>query len=205
MFNFLNAHIPNSPDIFCPMPKWVYQTLVRNKINVMEFRNYGKIRSVLSLNDLRDWALSFAAFTDLSNTHRVNNLFGYSDKTDFAKHFTNLSNEQLKELKISVMPIVGAEESVSYIKNRFTLPADEAPHKVISLDGETSCYNFVNDIDVVYVIIDEGIINTLQTKQGAFDFSKKCVQQFYSMMPLSDVSCLGIYSVYLKELQGSVL
>jgi hypothetical protein len=199
MNNFQKAYIPNSPNVFCPIPKWVYQTLVKNKINVMEFRNYGKVRSVLSLNDLRDWALADAAFDTLRITYKQDYLFGWTSGREFTAHFPILTDEQRKELEYSVKPLVGTEENIAYIKNRLIVAEDVMP----SL--ETSAYKFVNDVDVIYLVIDEGIINTLQTKKGAFDFSKKCLEQFYSMMSMADASNLGIYSVYLKELQGSVL
>lgn len=171
----------------------------------MEFRDYGKVRGVLSLNDLRDWALVDVAFDTIRTTYRQDFLFGWESYRDFSKHFPILTDDQRKELEYSVKPLVGTEENIAYIKNRLTATEDATPVADTAPEQETPGYTFVRDIDVIYVIIDEGVINTLQTKKGAFTFSKKCLEQFYSMMPMADASGLGIYSVYLKELQGSVL
>jgi hypothetical protein len=166
----------------------------------MEFRNYGKVRSILSLNDLRDWALADAVFDDLRKFYRQDHLFGWSLGRNIDSHFPILNEDQRKELEYSVKPLVGTAENLAYIKNRLTMSEDVMP----GIDKEVLTYTFVKDIDVIYLIIDEGIINTLQTKKGAFIFSKKCLEQFYSMMSMSDASELGIYTVYLKELQDSV-
>jgi hypothetical protein len=190
----------------CPIPRWIYQILVRNKIDIMDFRNYGKVRGVLSLNDLRDWAYVDEAFSPLYATYGNKNLFWF-EGFKLSYHFQNLTVEQLKELEYSVQPLVGMEENKLYMRNRLTTMQDGMP--VVEIEDafgiESKTYTFVKDTHVVYIIVDEGIINTLQTKKGAFNFSKKCVDQFYSMMSSGRASSLGIYSVYLKELQGSVL
>lgn len=191
--------------VMLPIPSWVYSTLIRNKINVMDFRNYGKVRSVLSLNDLRDWALAAVAFDTLEKTYRKDSLFGYYNYKDISSYFENLTDDQRKELEYSVKPIVGTEESISYIKNRLTISQDQC-HDLVSSseDKEALTYTFVKDVDVFYIVIKEGVINTLETREGVLAFSKKCLEQFYSMMSAGDASSLGIYSIYLKEIQRSV-
>jgi hypothetical protein len=184
------------------MPNWVYQTLVKNKINVMDFKNYGKIRSVLSLNDLKDWALAVRSLDTLKANYRLPYIFKGIWESNFIFNFEKLTTEQEQELHYSVLPLVGTEENINYIKNRLSCVPDE---EMVLVDQERISYKFVQDIDTLYIIVDTGFIDTLQSKEGAFRFSRDCVRQFYLSMPLYSLSELGIYTIYLKEIQASSL
>jgi hypothetical protein len=184
------------------MPKWVYQTLVRNKINVMDFKNYGKIRSVLSLNDLKDWALAVRSLDPLKTNYRLPYLFSDKWESNFQSNFENLTIEQANELHYSVLALVGTEENINYINHRLSEAVNEDG---LPTSYEQDTYKFVQDIDTLYIIVDTGFINYLQSKEGAFKFSKDCIRQFYLSMPLYSLSELGIYTIYLKEIQASSL
>lgn len=169
-----------TPMCVMAVPEWIYRKLIRNKMNTIDLKDYGKMRSILSLDDLAEW---FYVNDRLSVDKQL------LSNTLLEKNWTSISSEQLTEVMNSVLPLSGSEE-IAHSANT-------------KLNGSNpmsdSYYKFINIDTTIYVVLSEGFIKHLQDQNSLNDFVSNYLKQCYAMASVSDVSKLSIFQVYLKQ------
>jgi hypothetical protein len=162
------------------VPDWIYRKVIRNKLNTIDLKDYTKMRSILSVDDLAEWFY-------------LNDRFGINKQVLSNKvlesNWHNISTSQLAEVMNSVLPLSGSEE-IAHSANT-------------KLQGSNSMsdsyYKFIVIDTTIYVVLSEGLMTHLQTRENMSMFIENYLKQCYAMASVSDVSKLSIFQLYLKQ------
>lgn len=162
------------------VPGWIYRSILRNKLNTIDMNNYAKIRGVLSVDDMAEW---FYANDQLKvQGCRLSDSYLDSNWEDF-------SPAHRAEVNNSVLPLSGSEPIADNVKTKL------ATSNTVS-DGQ---YQFVTVSNILYVILNEGFMNTLKDPTAQKEFVRSYLKQCYAMAAVHTVSQCSIFDLYMKQ------
>lgn len=160
------------------VPGWIHRSLLRNKLNTIDMVDYRKMRQVLSLHDMAEWFY-------MNDRFMVDNTRISSQFVDSVWH--SFTPQDRVEHQSSVVPLSASEEIAS-----------SANQKLMANTVSDSFYQFVQTTDVLYVVLNEGFMVSLQDTEKKNQFVKDYLKECYAMAPVACVSSLGIFSLYMK-------
>lgn len=160
------------------VPGWIYRNVLRNKLNTIDMMDYRKMRQVLSLDDMAEWFYMNDSFK--IDKHTLSSFY-----VDSIWH--SFTPEDKLEYSNSVVPLSASEEI-----------ACSANQKLMANAMSDTCYQFVRTTDVLYVVLSEGFMASLQDTEKKVQFVKNYLKECYAMAPVADVSMLGIFGLYMK-------
>jgi hypothetical protein len=165
------------------IPEYIHKALLRNKFNTMDLKDYGKIREVLSLEDLA--TLEKFQSSEILAAY-CGSSFQYSFKTP----------EEKNEFERSVVTLSKTEEIKSsitaYLRNESSLTSDKVPYQFIVLNDQIS------------IIIGEGFLSHVEKSGNRLDFTKDILKLLYTKNSISNVSTTSTFKNYLLGLQKAV-
>ena len=140
----------NEMSIFV-VPGWIHRALQRHKFSNRDLLDYGKIRSVVSLDDMAEWF-------HLNDQFKVDNTTLSSTYLDH--HFFSASAEQKKEIRQTVVQL-SFDES---IKNSATTRLFHA-HGMDKPISDEELYEFITIDQTLFVVLNEGFGNIISHHQ----------------------------------------
>lgn len=171
------------------IPGWIYRSLLRNKFNIVDVANYGKLRKILTLDDLATYV---AANDRLKiNSSRISTALPYSNL------FISMSSEERIEYERSVLSLSETEAIALTMFNSL-----RGEHLELNSMSEP-LYKFISTEDTIFVIINEGFLSKIADFE--FEFVKQYIKQCYSVLPIHEVSKISLFSEYIKHLNKASL
>lgn len=168
------------PPYIVIMPGWVYRSIIRNKLNIIDASNYSKMRKILSLNDIAEWQNANA-----SVNVQKEYLGGFGELI-----FENMNDSEKNEMKNTILPLSGSIQIAENVKIKLSVINDMV---------ETA-YQFIRNNNTLYVILNEGFLSKTTDRRYTMDFVKNYLAQCYSLTTIHEVSKMSIFKLYIKLL-----
>jgi hypothetical protein len=164
------------------LPGWIHRSLLRNNLNTVDVSDYAKMRKILSIEDFAEWV-------QLNDIFKLDNQAYVSTTTlDQLFNSSTLTKDQIVEYRNSVLPLSGTDDIAKTTLNK--LCASNSMSK-------NAC-NFIATGDNNFVVLNEGFINSINTKESKLDFIRKYLEFCYSLYSVKRVSLTSIYDLYVK-------
>ena len=170
-----------SPIKIIVLPDWIHRSLIINNLDLQALTEYDKIKSIMSLYDMAGWLY-------LNAKYQLDKSYLSSTNAEFT--FKDLTLEQKLELEKSVLPLSGTEDIAKSMLERLTSEGH--------IDNK--CYNFITTADTIFVIVFPGFINTMSDSNKKLEFIRDYLKECYKIMPISVVSSVSLFSLYIKSL-----
>lgn len=163
------------------IPQWIHRTLVRNSLTLMDLFNYGKVRKVMSLDDLAELVY-------------VNEQVQIDKKTIgnnwLDSHFHYMTEAERAEYNRHVLNLSFSEDVKSSVNAKLlgSNPMNEQNYTFVYIDN------------ILFVLIGEGFLKTMENNDNKEEFVKNYLTKCYEFLPVAKVSELSMYSLYLRQL-----
>ena len=168
----------DTPRIYV-IPGWIYRSIIKNKINVIDKTDYTEVRKVLSTDDLASWFY-------LNNNFKVNG--ANLSNTDLYSLFLKLSEENDLEVKTSIVPLIDLKDVVNRTIERLT-----ATNNMTDSD-----YSIISNQNFILVVLNEGFLSSIQKKENLYQFVISYLKSCYALMPIAEVSYLSLFNLYVN-------
>jgi hypothetical protein len=164
------------------IPGWIYRSIIRNNLNIVDVTSYTKMRQILSLEDFSEWVY-------VNDILKIDNQAYISTNTlDGLFNNTTLSREQISEYNNSILPL-SSTDSI----------AKSTSHKLLndnSMDDKS--YSFIAGGEINCVILNEGFLSNINNFSNKLQFIKDYLKMCYSSYPIKRVSMISIFNLYVK-------
>lgn len=184
------------------VPYWIMDALRRNNFNTMDIFDYGKLRKMLSIEDMAQFlcvvnGAYLAKFKDSS----LNYLRG--SYVEFEKAISNtMTTEQKLEMDEVIQPLISAQATKDAVIDRlsdlkFGARADEEYQTVIDADSK-----------FIVVTIKRGILNALEDRayllKCVSDYLKALYTHVSTEVVASTYPYKTVFASYIGQLKSSV-
>lgn len=161
------------------VPSWIYKAILRNKLNIADIQDYGKMRHILSQDDLISWAYLNDIYTLRKRRLTLNSLVElFSGQVNPEYYLTVQPSSTLQENAFAVM---------ERLKDTYSMTS-----KV------NSTYEFITVNDMMLVILHEGFEQSVQDLEGLLSFLRDYMKALYKTATIPDASYSPLYSLYLE-------
>ena len=187
-----------NPSSFFIIPTWLYRTIVKNKLNLIDVIDYKKARKIFSTHDLAE--LFFINTNDRSNPFRYLSSSAWDDSRpetlDFFFDNSTITAEEMLEIRHTVIPLSQSAEIASSVKGRFegTPPNGVTDYSFIPVNN-----------GIIFTILNEGILKSLLDPEYMLNFMRSCLKQQYSVDTIASVSNNATFEKYLNLLLPTVI
>lgn len=174
------------------IPYWVRKVLKQNKLNYVDVRDYKKLRSIMSLEDIVDFYSCLSIFDDsieidsAANRSILNSVYETNDPM------------LITEFKVSILPLLHSVDVISNLRDRLS---EDNPITPISIDWNDTYTIEASSQRVIFIFINKGFIDTLSVNAGKQHFLTAYLKMLYSFKPIHLVSKCGVFKEYVKTLQ----
>lgn len=173
---------------FILVPFWVQDAVERNKMSMSDVLDYGKMRAIMSLEDL-------ASFLSIQKADKLN-LFKASYNPELLDNWkSTVQDGQREELDSTVIPLSYKPEIVQSSYERLQ-----------PVEGQTvDCTWQLKDFsrNTFAVVMYPGFEQNIKLKDSALALMRKILEIFYGYYEVHRVSQLPLFGEYLKLLQVS--
>ena len=170
------------------VPYWVENVLKRNRLAFTEVLNYGKMRGLMSVEDL-------SAFLYLQRADKID-LFKNAVNTYLLSSWEQTrSSDEKTELVSVVVPLSYSEETVNDVVERLSQ---------VQEDTEQNAYDIVDFAREAFVVVlRKGFMQSMATPVKQLDFVRDLLKLYYCYYEPHEVSSLQIFQNYLDRLNTS--
>lgn len=178
------------------IPGWIYNRIIRNKLNIVDINCYSKMREILSLNDLAEWRYLNDEYKIEDSFLSTITMFNYKEKgmsflnSGYASSITEeQKNEVFASLDILCTSSEIKESCISKLNN--TNHYDDKFYMFIPCSNNT-----------LYLVLNEGFETYLNLNESnnKLLFIREFIKNCHNMMPECDVIKLPAYRIYLRQL-----
>lgn len=175
---------PNALKVYT-IPRWIYKSIIRNKLNIIDVADYSYIRSILSNSDLIDWV-------------EINDFYKFLGKYKLSTHslenlFKSVSEAELTQYRTSISPL-------SQLGNTVKRLTADLPD-VNTMTHEPS-YQFVLVNTTLLVILGETFFTKATDEEFVFGFVQDYLKECYKIAPIPEVTNqTDVFSLYLTLLK----
>lgn len=153
------------------IPRWIYQALVRQRVDLSQLLNPDTVTPVLSRDDLAEWIY-------VNDDYHINK--------------TRISNVTLRLL------FKDDTSQMDYIRDRVKARLGVNDNTVTA--GIPKCYETINVNDLTLVILDEEFERVLGDTDSLLDFIRQYLKAHCRVLTLLEVSQLPLHSLYIALL-----
>lgn len=208
--------IRNSLRIFL-VPDWIFKSFTA-KYNLMEIHEYGKLRSVVSANDVAHLEiLRLSMFSKMEQSKLGVGELGYSLRSFiqdclYGDAAVELATDQHRiEIRNTVEFLVRQPDVIEEAVNRFkklepinSCDVVEAGSYWSLLDTQADdtvpLYKLVVSNDKLYIVVEEGFLSQMENKVNLKAFLTQVLKSVYAIAPISVVNATLWYKLYLDVL-----
>lgn len=167
------------------VPYWVENVLKRNRLNFTDLLEYGKMRDVMSVNEL-------SAFLTVQHTGRIPVINNIVNTYLLSSWEQTRSSDEKTELDSVVVPLSYSEETVSDVVERLSQvqeDTEQKPYEIVDFAREA----FV-------VVLRKGFMQDMTAPVKQLDFVRDLLKLYYCYYEPHEVSSLQIFQNYLDRL-----
>lgn len=167
------------------VPYWVENVLKRNRLNFTDLLQYGKMRDVMSVNEL-------SAFLTVQHTGRIPVINNIVNTYLLSSWEQTRSSDEKTELDSVVVPLSYSEETVSDVVERLSQvqeDTEQKPYEIVDFAREA----FV-------VVLRKGFMQDMLNPTKQLDFVRDLLKLYYCYYEPHEVSSLQIFQNYLDRL-----
>lgn len=173
------------------VPYWVENVLKRNRLAFTEVLNYGKMRELMSVEDL-------SAFLYLQRADKID-LFKTAVNTYLLSSWEQTrSSDEKTELVSVVVPLSYSEDIISSTTKRL----ERNPYTEMTQDSKS--YGIVDfEREAFSFVIKPGFVEDMRDNAKALDCCRDILKLFYGYHEPHEVSALPIFQNYLEHLRAA--
>lgn len=210
----LDTSLNSALDVYV-LPSWIYNVFT-SKFNLMEIHDYGKLRQVVSLEDvahleiLRLRLFSQKAFLDKSNIN-ISNIGSFIEKASYSVgDRPRFTEEEAKEISSTIRYMIQDDRVVKEALERLkAIPDGTESLSWVSSDfpvkekEQTPCfYKIVCVASTLYIIVEEGFLSHIEEQAHRLAFLTQVLKSAYAVSPIRIVNCSVWYNQYLQALRA---
>ena len=210
----LDTSLNSALDIYV-LPSWIYNVFT-SKFNLMEIHDYGKLRQVVSLEDvahleiLRLRLFSQKAFLDKSNIN-ISNIGSFIEKASYSVgDRPRFTEEEAKEISSTIRYMIQDDRVVKEALERLkAIPDGTESLSWVSSDfpvkekEQSPCfYKIVCVASTLYIIVEEGFLSHIEEQANRLVFLTQVLKSAYAINPIRIVNCSIWYNQYLQALRA---
>lgn len=178
------------------IPEWVYRKLIRNYFNILDILNIPELTKVLNGNDL--YSIDFLTYYLKFNSDYT----GINRSSENKLGIKYFPKEQITDSNWYSLPWAnetcfhegaGITEHVAEIESEIT---DRLSHR-FDKENDKVPYKFIIGNNLIIVVLDEGFLDVLTTKNNNLKFIREYLKSLYKLMPISVVSSTNIFNSYV--------
>ena len=210
----LDTSLNSELDVYV-LPSWIYNVFT-SKFNLMEIHDYGKLRQVVSLEDvahleiLRLRLFSQKAFLDKSNID-IPDIGSFIEKASYSVgDRPRFTEEEAKEISSTIRYMIQDDRVVKEALERLkAIPDGTESLSWMSSDfpvkekEQTLCfYKIVCVASTLYIIVEEGFLSHIEEQAHRLAFLTQVLKSAYAVSPIRIVNCSMWYNQYLQALRA---
>ncbi len=210
----LDTSLNSALDVYV-LPSWIYNVFT-SKFNLMEIHDYGKLRQVVSLEDvahleiLRLRLLSQKAFLDKSDIN-ISDIGSFIEKASYSVgDRPRFTEEEAKEISSTIRYMIQDDRVVKEALERLkAIPDGTESLSWMSSDfpvkekEQTPCfYKIVCVASTLYIIVEEGFLSHIEEQAHRLAFLTQVLKSAYAVSPIRIVNCSVWYNQYLQALRA---
>lgn len=210
----LDTSLNSALDVYV-LPSWIYNVFT-SKFNLMEIHDYGKLRQVVSLEDvahleiLRLRLFSQKAFLDKSNIN-ISNIGSFIEKASYSVgDRPRFTEEEAKEISSTIRYMIQDDRVVKEALERLkAIPDGTESLSWVSSDfpvkekEQTPCfYKIVCVASTLYIIVEEGFLSHIEEQAHRLAFLTQVLKSAYAVSPIRIVNRSVWYIQYLQALRA---
>lgn len=200
------------------IPSWIFDLFV-TKHNLVDIRHYGKLRQVVSVNDVAQMEVLRRRFEvqidnlvlnqwDFQPLHPAFTVFHFTG----GQNAESLTEDEANEIQTTLKFLVDDTSFGDCVMQRFR-GYQEADQDIDSdsVWSSKSCqgsfennqknpFQVIANPGCVYIKVEEGIFSYLEKKEQLLTFLSEVLKSAYAISPLSVVNQGLIYQAYVKTL-----
>jgi len=177
------------------IPGWIHKSILRNKVSINNILDYNTVRHYLSLNDMAEWFY-------LNDKFHIDNKSLSTSLLELVFITNTNSYEKDSVLSSTILPLSQSQEISENVLSRLTNSVDSSLSYTNTTSSSELGYKFVIIQNNILVILDEGFLSKINTPPLKFTFIQQLIKKCYTLMSITEVSVLNIFSLYLRALRS---